>query len=93
VAQRLKLKDRLDGWSRRAFVTHGFAAAGLAGTLSKPSMVSTMTGPVLSGSLASKRTYAYMMADAVPKLLRSGFSKKEIHIFLVDNPRSFFCGV
>jgi len=42
---------------------------------------------------ASKRTYAYMMTDAVPKLLRSGFSKKEVDTFLVDNPRRFFCNL
>jgi len=42
---------------------------------------------------ASKRTYAYMMTDAVPKLMRSEFSEREIHTFLADNPRSFFCGV
>jgi len=42
---------------------------------------------------ASKRTFAYMVTDAVPKLLKSGFSKKEIDTFLVDNPRRFFCGV
>ena len=41
---------------------------------------------------ASNRTYAYMMTDAVPKLLRSGFSKQEIDTFLIDNPRRFFCG-
>jgi phosphotriesterase-related protein len=41
---------------------------------------------------ASRRTYAYMMTDAVPKLLKSGFSQKEIHTFLVDNPRRYFCG-
>jgi len=41
---------------------------------------------------ASKRTYAYMMTDAVPALLKSGFSRKEIDTFLVENPRSFFCG-
>lgn len=40
---------------------------------------------------ASKRTYAYMMTAAVPRLLESGFSKKEIETFLVDNPRRFFC--
>ena len=40
---------------------------------------------------ASKRTYAYMVTDAVPKLLKSGFSKKETDTFLVDNPRRFFC--
>jgi phosphotriesterase-related protein len=41
---------------------------------------------------ASKRTYAYMITDAVPALLKSGFSKKEIDTFLVENPRRFFCG-
>jgi phosphotriesterase-related protein len=41
---------------------------------------------------AGRRTYAYMMTDAVPKLLQSGFSKEEIHTLLVDNPRRFFCG-
>jgi len=42
---------------------------------------------------ASKRTFAYMVTDAVPKLLKSGFSKKEIDTFLVSNPREFFNGV
>ncbi len=41
---------------------------------------------------ASKRTYAYMMTDAVPKLLQSGFTKKEIDTFLIENPRRFFRG-
>jgi predicted metal-dependent phosphotriesterase family hydrolase len=40
----------------------------------------------------AKRTYAYMMTDAVPALLKAGFSAKEIEIFLVDNPRRFFGG-
>jgi phosphotriesterase-related protein len=40
---------------------------------------------------ASRRTYAYMMTDAVPKLLKSGFTEQEIHTILVDNPRLFFC--
>jgi phosphotriesterase-related protein len=40
---------------------------------------------------AGRRTYAYMMTDAVPKLLKSGFSHQEIHSILVDNPRRFFC--
>ncbi len=44
-------------------------------------------------SNASKRTYAYMITDAIPALLKSGFSKKEINTFLVDNPRRFFCGL
>ena len=39
---------------------------------------------------AAKRTVAYMMTDAVPTLLKAGFSKKEIDMFLVDNPRRFF---
>lgn len=40
---------------------------------------------------ASRRTYAYMMTDAVPKLLKSEFTQQEIHTILVDNPRRFFC--
>jgi phosphotriesterase-related protein len=39
---------------------------------------------------ASERTYAYMVTDAVPKLLKSGFSKKEIETFLIHNPRRYF---
>lgn len=50
-------------------------------------------GPPNFDPNADKRTYAYMMTDAVPMLLKSGFSKKEIDTFLVDNPRRFFCGV
>jgi phosphotriesterase-related protein len=41
---------------------------------------------------ASRRTYAYMMTDAVPRLLKSGFSEDVIHTILVENPRRFFCG-
>jgi phosphotriesterase-related protein len=41
---------------------------------------------------AAKRTFAYMITDAVPLLLKSGFSKAEIRTFLVDNPRNYFCG-
>ena len=40
---------------------------------------------------AGRRTYAFMITDAVPKLLKSGFSHEEIHTILVDNPRRFFC--
>jgi len=40
----------------------------------------------------AKRTYAYMMTDAVPALRKAGFSDKEIHVFLVENPRRFFGG-
>lgn len=41
---------------------------------------------------ASNRTFAYMITDAVPWLLKSGFSIKEINTFLIDNPRNFFTG-
>lgn len=41
---------------------------------------------------ASRRTYAYMITDAVPALLKAGFIAKDIHTFLVENPRRFFCG-
>jgi len=39
---------------------------------------------------ASKRTFAYMITDAVPMLLKSGFSLDEIKTFLIDNPRDYF---
>ena len=50
-------------------------------------------GPPNFDPNADKRTYADMMTDAVPLLLKSGFSRKEIDTFLVDNPHRFFCGV
>ena len=50
-------------------------------------------GPSNFDPNADKRTYAYMMTDAVRMLVKSGFSRKEIDTFLVDNPRRFFCGV
>ncbi len=39
---------------------------------------------------AANRTFAYMITDSVPRLLKSGFSMKEVNTFLVDNPRNFF---
>ena len=39
---------------------------------------------------AANRTFSYMITDAVPKLLKSGFSMKEVNTFLVDNPRNYF---
>ena len=36
------------------------------------------------------KTYAYMMTDAVPDLLKAGFSAKDIQAFLVENPVRFF---
>ena len=41
---------------------------------------------------AAKRTYGYMMTDVVPTMLKSGFTKKELDIFLIENPRRFFSG-
>ncbi len=38
------------------------------------------------------RTYSYMMTEAVPALLRAGFSAADIKTFLVDNPRRMFGG-
>lgn len=40
----------------------------------------------------AKRTYSYMMTDAMPALRKAGFSAGEIEVFLVANPRRFFCG-
>ncbi len=39
---------------------------------------------------AANRTFAYMKTNAVPMLLKAGFSKEEINTFLVDNPRNYF---
>lgn len=39
---------------------------------------------------AADRTFAYMITNAVPMLLKSGFSKQEIDTFLIGNPRQFF---
>lgn len=36
------------------------------------------------------RTYAYMITDAVPALLKAGFSAKDVHAFLYENPVAFF---
>ena len=48
------------------------------------------SGPPNFDPNAANRNFAYMMTDAVPQLLKAGFSKKEIDIFLIDNPRSYF---
>ena len=39
---------------------------------------------------AERRTYAYMLTEVVPALLKTGFTQKDIDIFLIDNPRKFF---
>jgi phosphotriesterase-related protein len=38
----------------------------------------------------ARRTFAYMMTDAVPALLQAGFTEQDIRAFLVENPRTFF---
>lgn len=48
------------------------------------------SGPPNNDAYADRRTFSYMMTDAVPKLLKSGFSTKEVNTFLIDNPRNFF---
>lgn len=40
----------------------------------------------------ARRTYAYMITEAVPELLKAGFSAAEVRTFLVENPRRFFSG-
>ncbi|MBS1748217.1 MAG: hypothetical protein JST21_18815 [Bacteroidetes bacterium] len=47
-------------------------------------------GPPNFDPNAANRLFAYMITDAVPMLLKSGFSMKEINTFLTDNPRNFF---
>ena len=47
-------------------------------------------GPPNFDPNAANRTFAYMITDAVPMLLKSGFSKKEVNTFLVDNPYHYF---
>ena len=41
---------------------------------------------------ASQRTYAYLLTTAVPRLLASGFTQRDIDTFLIDNPRRLFGG-
>ena len=41
---------------------------------------------------AARRTYACMITEAIPELLKAGFSAAEVRTFLVENPRRFFCG-
>jgi len=50
-------------------------------------------GPPNFDPNAANRTFAYMITDAVPMLLKSGFNIKEINTFLVDNPYNFFSGL
>ncbi len=39
---------------------------------------------------AEKRTYAFMVTNTVPELLKAGFTNQDVHTFLVENPRKFF---
>jgi phosphotriesterase-related protein len=38
---------------------------------------------------AGRRTYAFMMTDTLPELLKSGFTEKDLQTFLVNNPQAF----
>ena len=37
-----------------------------------------------------EKTYAYAVTDAVPNLLKAGFSADEVNIFFRENPRAYF---
>jgi phosphotriesterase-related protein len=50
-------------------------------------------GPPNFDANAANRTFAYMITDAVPMLLKSGFNIKDINTFLVDNPCNYFSGL
>jgi len=39
---------------------------------------------------AEKRTFAFMVTEVVPALLKAGFTEKDINEFLVGNPARFF---
>lgn len=39
---------------------------------------------------ARRRNFAYITSEAVPALLKAGFTQQDIHTFLVENPRRFF---
>lgn len=47
-------------------------------------------GPPNYDPNAANRVFSYMITDAVPDLLKAGFSMKEVNTFLVDNPRTYF---
>ena len=47
-------------------------------------------GPPNFDPNAANRTFAYMITDAVPMLLKAGFGMKEVNTFLIDNPRNYF---
>ena len=74
--------DCPDVLSRRAFITRGAAAAGLAGLgfsadaapAEKPLTVSTMTGPVLCSSLGTTLIHEHVLWFVGPKLTDSGYT-------------------
>ena len=49
--------------------------------------------PPNSDPHAADRIFAYMITAAVPRLMTSGFTRREIDTFLTDNPRRFFGAV
>jgi phosphotriesterase-related protein len=40
--------------------------------------------------IAQSRTFTFMVNHAIPALLKAGFGLRDIHTFLVENPRRFF---
>ena len=65
--------DCPEALSRRAFVAHGLAAAGLSGLglsadVTASAMVSTMTGPVPCGSLGTTLIHEHILWFGGPKL-------------------------
>jgi phosphotriesterase-related protein len=50
-------------------------------------------GPPNFDPNADHRNFSYMITDAVPALLKSGFSMQEINTFLIENPRNYFTAV
>jgi predicted metal-dependent phosphotriesterase family hydrolase len=71
---------RSEALSRRAFITHGLAAAGLSGmglsadAAAASAVVSTMTGPVPCGSLGTTLMHEHILWFGGPKLTDPGYT-------------------
>jgi phosphotriesterase-related protein len=88
-------------WSDLVSFLRAFCDAGLAGRIfisidsnwhwENRKKIFEGAGPPNFDPGAGSRTFAYMITDAVPALLKSGFSMAEINTFLVENPRNYFC--
>ncbi|MEP7108228.1 MAG: hypothetical protein ABI760_09595 [Ferruginibacter sp.] len=87
-------------WTELVSFLRSFCDAGLAGKViisidsnwhwENGKKIFEGSGPPNFDTNASNRTFAYMITDAVPRLLKSGFSMAEINTFLIDNPRTYF---